>query len=146
MRSLGLREVLVIMLLGSPMAWAGGVPAAFGVVEVTLPGEVYRGGTPGLSLKAKDRPAVYVVECTVGEKVQSHVSGEVVAGTEYTVRIDVKEPTTKASCAMVARFANGLSERRALELQWKWVDPPPPEDPAAKADKAGSEPKSPTAK
>jgi hypothetical protein len=132
MKRLGLCLGLGMMMVASPFVWAGGVPAAFGVIEVTLPVEVYRGGTPGVSLKAKDRPAVYVVECTVGDKVQSHTSGEISAGMEYTVRIDVKEPMTKASCAMVARFANGLSERRQLDLQWKWVDPPPPEEPGGK--------------
>ena len=124
---------VAVVLCGSASgARAGGVPAVHGVLQVEAPGATFEGTAPRLGLWA-DRPAVFAIECTVGEVPFAQQSGTIPPGERWVVNLPAAPPVTTAQCGLFARFANGLSERRAEALVWTWKPVPTeaPETPAA---------------
>lgn len=112
--------------LGAGPAAAGGIPAVSGVLVVEGPGPTLRGLSPIFSLSAADRPAVFAAECVVGEAQISAQSEVLPAGERFFVALPAKAPLSAATCGVFASFANGLSERREVQLSWTWTEPPPP--------------------
>ena len=114
-----------LMLRGAP-ALAGGIPGVSGVIKVEGPGPTLRGVSPVFSLSAADRPAVFAAECAVGDQQISAQSEVLPPGERFFVALPAKAPQSAATCGVFASFANGLSERREVQLSWTWVEPPPP--------------------
>jgi hypothetical protein len=114
------------------------IPAAHGVISHRFPTEVPEGVPPALTIEAVAAHVVLVVECTAGEQKLSWESGEVPMGESRSFLLAFegasapaapgKAPVRAASCAVLARMANGLGERKALELSWKVL--PAPKAPA----------------
>lgn len=128
--------MLVLALL--PVAAALGIPVVHGAVQVIGPREVTVGQQPVVAMAVPDRPAVIHLECPIAGKSMAWTSATLEAGAPFEVSLSVAPPISALSCLLVANFANGLSERRPLELSWSWLQPPPPPeeqtpDPAATA-------------
>jgi hypothetical protein len=126
------------LMLGGAPALAGGIPGVSGVIKVEGPGPTLRGVSPVFSLSAADRPAVFAAECAVGEEQISAQSEVLPPGERFFVALPAKAPQSAATCGVFASFANGLSERREVQLSWTWVEPPPP--PKVEAEPAGPKP------
>lgn len=136
----------VAVALLSP-AGAAGLPVVHGAVQVQAPSQVPVGQVPTVIVTVPDRPSVVFVECTVrlpdgGPQTFSQTSGVLAAGEAAELALDVAPPTSAATCLVVASFANGLSERRPVELSWTWVQVPAPEDAPLPPEERG--PESPT--
>lgn len=114
---------------------AAQIPAVHGAIQLAPPGEVVEGSLPVLGLQVPDRDAVYYVKCTVGETVQDWTTDVIPAGDSATFELPAQAGQTTAECELVARFANGLSERRAETVTWTWkpVEKPPALDEDADA-------------
>ncbi len=117
-------------------AAALGIPVVHGAVQVLGPREVTVGQQPVVAMAVPDRQAVIHLECPIDGKAMAWTSATLEAGSPFEVSLPVVPPTSALSCLLVANFANGLSERRPLELSWTWLQPPPPPeeeapDPAA---------------
>lgn len=133
-----LSTALLVASTHSLPAHAQGIPAVSGVLEVDVTEKVVVGGVPSVSLSTKDRPAAFFATCRFGspEQLVEAESGTVAAGASFTVALPADADTTRATCAVVARFANGLSERRPVDVSWTWITP---EELAAEEEAEGSE-------
>jgi len=130
----------VLLLL--PMGATGqGIPAISGVLKDTATSVVTEGMTPTLTLSVEDRPATFFAKCTFGEPAQEvQAESEVLeAGDPFVLALPADSGAKSAECAVVARFANGLSERKAVSMKWEVV-PPLPEAEAGKPADAGEPP------
>lgn len=110
---------------------AAQIPAVHGALQLTPPGEVLEGTPPVLGLAVPDRDAVIYVSCTIGEERKTWTSEVIPAGEGARFELPLVPGATQAECELVARFANGLSERRAETVTWTWKAPPPPPEDAA---------------
>jgi hypothetical protein len=118
-----LLALLPVALL--PAAHAGGIPALSGVISVEARDPVGPSSTPAVLLSAPDRAVAWAIECTTGdESVKTH-TGAIPAGEVHVVSLPRDESVTTASCAVLGTFANGLAERRQVELSWTFFVPPP---------------------
>lgn len=120
--------LLSTALLGS--AGAAGIPVVHGAVQIIEPAQVQVGQEPVVAMAVPDRDAVLYVECTVtladgSQETFTETTDELSAGTPAEISLPVVAPTTSATCLVVANFANGLSERRAVDVSWTWTEPPP---------------------
>jgi hypothetical protein len=126
------------------------IPAAYGIIQHRFTASVPEGVPPALTIEAVAANVVLVVECTAGAQKLTWESGEVPMGESRTFVLAFdgasapaapsKPAVRAASCALLARMANGLGERKALELAWTVTPPPkegadgdappPPKDPA----------------
>lgn len=116
-------------------ARAAGLPVVHGAIRIQAPAQVPVGQDPRVVITVPDRPSVVFVECTVrlpdgSPQTFSQTSGLLAAGDAAELALDVAPPTAAASCLVVANFANGLSERKPVELSWAWVEVPAPDDDA----------------
>ena len=101
------------------------IPAVHGALQHAVGPQVVEGTAPLVQLWVADRDAVFSVECTVNGRQQGWTSPLVPAGEVASFELRVIPPTVQAECLLVARFGNGLSERKAASLSWTWVAPPP---------------------
>jgi hypothetical protein len=58
------------------------------------------------------------------------------AGEGFVVVLPVDTSARTAQCAVVARFANGLSERKPVSMSWKVIDLPDEAEVEEAGDKA----------
>lgn len=128
-----MHPTLPALLVALAQAHAGGIPVVHGVVQVLPPTRVQIGQAPVLALAVPDRPAVLFVECTVQlpdgrPRTFSQTSPVLAPGDPVELALDVAPPTSQATCLVVASFANGLSERRPVELSWTWEEATPPQE------------------
>lgn len=125
----------LLLLLAAP-AWAT-IPAAYGVIEHRFTGMVAAGEAPRLTLQAPKAEVLYVVQCTAGEQTLEWESGVVPQGEDrvFVLQFDDAE-VRSAECGLTARMANGLSEKKAITLEWtvepkrasRAADAPAPDD------------------
>lgn len=140
----------LILSVALPVAaHAAGLPVVHGAVQVQTPVQVQVGQPPLLVVSVPDRPSVIFIECTVrlpggGARTFGQTSPVLAAGEAAELALEVVPPTSQATCLVVASFANGLSERRPVELSWTWVDVPTPEEQAPPPEE-GVPPPTPTA-
>ncbi len=100
------------------------IPVVHGVLQARVPDKIVVGEEVALELSVPDREAVVHAECTVGEDKTTFDSELLSAG--ETARVVLGSGGSSASCLLVARFANGLSERREESFSWTWVEPEQP--------------------
>jgi len=121
-----------VLALGSLVAWsaadtarAQGIPAVSGVLQTEVRGKVPRGTPPTLTLRTPDRPAAFYARCVFGSPEQEVVqeSDSLEAGEGFVVVLPPDTSARTAECAVVARFANGLSERKPVSMRWEVIDP-----------------------
>lgn len=118
-------------------AHAQGIPAVSGALKHTVSETVVEGMPVTLTLTVPDRPAAFYAKCTFGspaEEVEAE-SDAMDAGQPFVIALPADTSARSADCAVVARFANGLSERKPVKMRWAVV-PMPKEDaqPPAEAD------------
>jgi hypothetical protein len=108
------------------IALGQGIPAVSGVLKTHYESKVPRGVPPTLTLKVDDRPAAFYARCVFGSPEQEVVaeSEALEAGKAFVVALPADTKARTAECAVVARFANGLSERKPVTMAWAIVDPP----------------------
>lgn len=115
--------MLVLFMVAAASAQ---IPVVHGVLKAHVPDRVPVGEDVVLELSVPDREAVVHAECTSGEARTVYDSELLPAGEPARVVLRVEGATT-ATCLLVARFANGLSERRQETFSWTWVEPATPE-------------------
>lgn len=125
----------LLVLAATRFAVAAGIPVVHGAIQVIAPQEVQVGRQPVVALAVPDRQAVIYVECTVlrpdgSPQTFTHTTEVLAPGTATDLALDVVPPVSSARCLLVANFANGLSERRPLDLSWRWVEVPAPQEEA----------------
>jgi len=126
----------------APAALAMGLPIVHGAVQVIPPSQVIIGEQPVIAVAVPDREAVIYIECAIGDPDKPQQSFKATsdllpAGTPAQLSLTVQPPVTTASCTLVANFANGLTERKAVDLDWTWVESAPEPEP-----QPGSDPQS----
>lgn len=106
-------------------AWALGIPALSGLIEIEQPGEVTVGDAPTFTLRVPDAEVVFLAECEIEGKTdkQTVTSPVLDVGASMSIALDAQHPVSSAECVLVANFANGLSERRSATISWTWVEP-----------------------
>jgi len=130
------RVMLIPVALLATVASAQGIPAVSGVLDHKVSKTVIEGTPATLTLTVNDRPAAFFAKCTFGQPAEEvQAESEVKeAGKSFVLALPVDTKARTAECAVVARFANGLSERKAVKMQWEVVPPPPEEEPAEDAE------------
>jgi len=127
---------IALALLVPSLGAAQGIPAVSGVLETEVRAKVPRGMPPTLTLRVPDRPAAFYARCTFGSPEQEAVaeSDVVEAGEAFVLALPADTDARTAECAVVARFANGLSERKPVSMAWQVVEPEPEVEPEAAPD------------
>ena len=129
------RPLLAVLvgLVAAPLALAQGIPAVSGVLETQVRAKVPKGLPPTLTLRTPDRPAAFYARCVFGSPQQEVVaeSKALAAGDAFVIALPADTTARTAECAVVARFANGLSERKPVTMAWTIVEPEPEPDPEA---------------
>jgi hypothetical protein len=128
----------VAVLLGS--AHAGGIPAVHGVLKHHHIEQLPDGLPQVLTLSAGDRPATFSASCTVGKQTHEAHSEIVPAGEPWATALPEVEGVTQATCVIAASFANGMMERKQVELQWTVLPPAPPAEEGAAPDQPQAPP------
>ncbi len=135
-------SLVLVSFLAPRLAHAQGIPAVSGVLEVETPTEVPAGVPPVMTLRTPDRPSVFFASCTFGKDQTLSVESDVIeAGKGFVVALPADITPPAAECAVVARFANGLSERRPVQLRWTVAPPLPAEPDKAPKDAPKTAPK-----
>lgn len=119
----GLAAPLAFLLCAAPAA--AQIPVVHGALKTAMPPQVLTTEQPVLQVWAPERDAVFYVECTVGQARTTFTSELAPAGEILDVPLDAEPGDTAADCLLVARFGNGLSERRAERFTWTRVEPAP---------------------
>lgn len=124
--------LLPLLLAATPSpAWAQ-IPAVHGVLQVQALPVVPHDGQPTITLSAADLSAVLYLECPIGDQRQSFTSDVVAPGGTFDAVLPLGPDVLSVTCLAVARFPNGLSERKEVALSWTWapppstIEPPPP--------------------
>ncbi len=118
---------LPTLFLLAHAAHAGGIPAVHGVLQHAIIAELPAGVPQILTLSAGDRPATFYASCTVGKATQEDHSEVIAAGEPWAVALPEAPGVTAATCLISASFANGMMERKEVQLQWSVLPPPPVE-------------------
>jgi hypothetical protein len=118
-------SLLALLLSASAHAT---IPAAYGVIEHHFTFSVPAGVAPALTLTAPKADVVFVVECAAGDQKLEWETGVVPQGEEriFVLGFEGASTTTgrkddrvrSAECGLFARMANGLSERKMLQVAW----------------------------
>ena len=145
-------SLLALLLTASAHAT---IPAAYGVIEHRFTESVPAGVPPQLTLTAPKANVVYVVQCTAGDQKLEWETEVVPQGEARTFVLGFEGATQTsgrkedrvraAECGLFARMANGLSERKMLQVAWTVRDAEPAapkkgdaDDPAAPSDDAAT--------
>lgn len=123
---------IVAVVLSS--AQAGGIPAVHGVLKHHHIEQLPDGLPQVLTLSAADRPATFSASCTVGKQTHEAHSEIVPAGEPWATALPEVEGAHQATCVIAASFANGMMERKQVELQWTVLPPAPKNDDRAAQD------------
>ena len=122
-------------------AHAQGIPAVSGALKHKVSETVLEGTPATLTLTVADRPAAFYAKCTFGSPAKSvEAESEALdAGKPFVIALPADTTARSADCAVVARFANGLSERKPVKMSWEVVPVPKEGDPATDADAPGEQ-------